>query len=437
MIIDDNSTLRRSMELALQEEGYEVSTAASGREGLNMVKNGFAELVFLDLKLPDGSGIDVLHEIKEFNDDIVVVVITAYGRVESAVQAMKLGAYDYITKPFEIEEIKFVIKKSLENLNLKNQIRRDINRFDSLIGKSAKMKTVYDIIEKVVRSEATTVLIEGETGTGKGLVARTLHNNSHRKEMPFVDINCSSIPEPLIESELFGYERGAFTDAVRLKKGLIEQADGGTLFLDEVGDLRPSIQVKLLKIIDEKIFRRVGGIKDIKVNVRIVTATNKNLKELVEEGQFREDLYYRLKVVPVYTPALRERKEDIPLLADYFLQKFTDEFKKKPKSISPKSMNLLIDYRWPGNVRELKNTLERICLLEDSATITPDQLFLSTEEPQPSEIPKQHDLSGMSLAELERYWIQRTLEQVDYNKSRAATILGVSRQTLRKKLNLT
>ena len=436
LIVDDNITLRRSLELSLAEEGYEVSTAGTGREGLTKVENGLAELVFLDLKLPDISGIEVLRRIKEIDKDIVVVVITAYGKVESAVKAIKLGAYDYINKPFEIDEINIIIEKSLETLNLKKQIERDTIKFDAIIGNSPRMKAVYEIIEKIIMSSATTVLIQGETGTGKGLAARMIHNRSSRRDKPFMDINCSSIPENLIESELFGYEKGAFTDAKKLKKGLIEQADGGTLFLDEIGDLQPSAQVKLLKVIEEKVFKRVGGTKDIEIDVRIIAATNKKIQELVTGGNLREDLYYRLKVVPLYMPPLRDRKEDIPLLVDYFILKYCNEFKKNVKSISPEAIEILVNYEWPGNVRELKNTIERICLLENADLIIPRHLSLGAEELISPKSFQEHLLRGRTLKEMEKFYIEEILKEVDNNKSKAARILGISRQTLRKKLNL-
>lgn len=436
LIIDDNVTLRRSLELSLAEDGYEVSTAGTGEDGLTKVKNGLAELVFLDLKLPDMNGIEVLRRIKEINEDIIVVVITAYGAVKSAVEAMKLNAYDYVTKPFEIDEIKLIIEKSSENISLKTQIKQYKCRFDNIIGESPKMRSIYEVIEKIVQSNATTVLIYGETGTGKGLLARTIHNNSARRIKPFIDINCSALPDNLIESELFGYEKGAFTDAKQLKKGLIEQADGGTLFIDEAGELQPSVQVKLLKVIDEKTFRRVGGVKDIKVDIRIIAATNRDLKKLASSGHFREDLYYRLKVVTIHAPALRERKDDIPLLADYFLNKFSNEFKKKIKSVSPEAMEILVNQGWTGNVRELKNTVERICLLEDTEVITPEHLFSGSEEISSSKTTQIGGLVGMTLEEIEKLCIKKTLKEVDNNKSKAAEILGISRHTLRKKLGL-
>ncbi len=435
LIVDDNVTLRRSLELSLVEEGYEVSTAGTGGEGLVKVNDGLAELVFLDLKLPDIGGLDVLRKIKEIDESIVVVVITAFGKIESAVKAMKIGAYDYITKPFEIDEIKVMIQQAFENINLKSQIKRDINKFDTFIGNSRKMKDMLEIIEKIVRSNATTILIQGETGTGKGLAARNIHNMSSRKDKAFVDINCSSIPENLIESELFGFEKGSFTDAKKLKRGLIEQADGGSLFLDEIGDLQPSVQVKLLKVIDEKMFRRLGGVKDMRVDVRIIAATNKNFEELIEKGYFREDLYYRLNVVPVYMPPLRECKEDIPLIAKYLLAKFNNEFKRKIKTISAEAMEILINYKWPGNVRELKNTIERICLLEDTDSITSQQLRLATDKTVSREYGPVPVCEDRTLKELEKSWIETILQKVGYNKSRAAKILGISRQTLKKKLD--
>ena len=435
LIVDDNLTLRRSLELSLIEEGYEVATVATGREGIKKVEDGLADLVFLDLRLPDIGGLEVLRRMKEIERDIIVIVITAYGKVESAVQAIKLGAFDYINKPFEIDEILIIVEKSIETLNLRNQIRRDTGRFDSLQGKSAKMKSVFQLIDKIVKSDTTTVLIQGETGTGKGMAARTIHNNGARRDRAFVDINCNSLPENLIEAELFGYEKGAFTDAKKLKKGLIEQADGGTLFLDEIGDLRAATQVKLLKVIDEKIFRRIGGLKDIEVDVRIVAATHRDLKKLMIEGLFRKDLYYRLKVVPVEMPPLRERKEDIPLLSDYFLDKYSEEFKKKKQDISPEAMNMMMDYHWPGNVRELMNILERICLLEDTQVITPRHLLLVIDEAIPMEPKQLSSLFGRNLKEIEKLCIVEALKQADNNKSRAARILGISRQTLRKKLN--
>jgi DNA-binding NtrC family response regulator len=436
LIVDDNVTLRRSLELSLAEDGYEVSTAGTGEDGLIKVKNGLAELVFLDLKLPDMSGIEILRRIKEINEDIIVVVITAYGDVKSAVEAMKLNAYDYITKPFEIDEIKLIIEKSSENLSLKTQIKQYKCRFDNIIGKSQKMRFIYEVIEKIVQSKATTVLIYGETGTGKGLLARTIHDNSARKIKPFIDISCSALQDNLIESELFGYEKGAFTDAKQLKKGLIEQADGGTLFIDEVGELQPSLQVKLLKVIDEKTFRRVGGVKDIRVDIRIIAATNRNLEKLIASGHFREDLYYRLKVVTIYAPPLRERKSDIPLLTDYFLTKFNTEFKKKIKSVSSEAMDKLINQGWTGNVRELKNTIERICLLEDTEIINPEHLFSGSEEIPSSKTTQFGGLTGLTLEEIEIFCIKKTLKDVNNNKSKAAEILGISRHTLRKKIGL-
>jgi DNA-binding NtrC family response regulator len=434
LIIDDNETLRRSLELSLTEEGYEVSTAGTGREGLRMLREGFAELVLVDLKLPDANGIDVLRKVKEATDDTIVVVITAYGEVDTAVEAMKLGAYDYINKPFEFEAIKITLKKALEKLNLKKQMKRDFGRFDNIIGESDGMRSVFDTIDKIVRSEATTVLIQSETGTGKGLIARTIHGHSTRRDRPFVEINCSSIPENLVESELFGYEGGAFTGASKLKKGLVEQADGGTLFLDEIGDLAPDAQVKLLKVIDEKVFRRLGGIRDIQVDVRIMAATNRNLRGLVEEKLFRDDLYYRLTVVPVIIPPLRERTEDIPLIADYFLEKYCQEFKKKRKSLSQDAVKKLIQYGWPGNVRELKNTIERVCLLEDAEIITSDLITLRTGTERPPEDSHPLKAGELTLEEMEKAYIEETLRENANNKSRAAKILGISRHTLRRKL---
>src|SRR5512147_205201 len=360
LVADDEQSMREFLDIMLKKEGYKVSLASNGEEVSKLVENDLFDLVLLDIRMPKLDGISALKKIKANTPETVVIMITAYASADTAIKAMKEGAYDYITKPFKIEEIKLIIKNALEKKNLQKenillkQVVRDRYHFDNIIGQSPKMVTLYDLLEKVSPTK-TNILITGESGTGKELVAKAIHYNSPRKDKPFVTLNCGAIPESLIESELFGHMKGAFTDAIATKKGLFEMADEGTIFLDEISELPLLMQVKLLRVLQDKEFKRVGGTEDIRVDARIIAATNKDLEEAVKEKRFREDLFYRLNVIQIKLPSLRERREDIPLLADHFLKKFSTELSKAMTAVSPEADRLLRDYNYPGNVRELQN----------------------------------------------------------------------------------
>src|SRR5512143_180085 len=370
LVVDDEHLIRWTLEQHLTKEGYEVHTVEDGEKALALMPELTPDLVLLDNQLPGMNGIEVLGKIKQTEKDVIVIMITAHGLLESAVKAMKLGAYDYLSKPFNLDEITITIRKALETVSLREEVKilkeqqKTTFRPYNIIGKSRAIQTVLDMIQKIALSDASTVLIQGESGTGKELVARAVHMHSARSDKPFMAINCAAMPETLLESELLGHEKGAFTDAKTQKKGLLELADGGTVFLDEVGDMPYSMQAKLLRVLEDKTFKRIGGVKDISVDVRIISATNQDLKELMTEGRFRKDLYYRLQVVPIFLPPLKERKEDILPLARYFIETFNAEFHKNVKEISEKAREFLVQYEWPGNVRELKNVIERAMILE-------------------------------------------------------------------------
>ncbi|MDY6951551.1 MAG: sigma-54 dependent transcriptional regulator, partial [Thermodesulfobacteriota bacterium] len=379
LVVDDDRGMREFLEIMLTQEGYRVKCASGGQEALSLCKKHEFDLVITDLKMPKVDGIDFLKGVKNISPETMVVLITAYASGESAVTAMQEGAYDYLEKNFDIEDLKGIVRDALDKKGIKKddalfiQGVKDAVSFGRLIGKSDQMLKVYSLIKKVADTRAN-VLILGESGTGKELVAQAIHENSARKDKPFVVINCGGIPEHLLESELFGYMKGAFTGAYSDKPGLFEVAQGGTIFLDEIGELPPLLQVKLLRVIQEKAFRRVGGSKDITVDVRIIAATNQDLEKKVEDGSFREDLYYRLHVIPVNIPPLRERKEDIPVLTKHFIERYSREFSKEIKKISAYAMELLMGYRFPGNVRELENIIERSVALETSNIVLPENL---------------------------------------------------------------
>jgi len=446
LIIDDEKTIRWSLGEALKESGYEVFEAESGEKGIETFREQAIELVLLDLKLPGDSGMDVLRQIKGEDPGVPVIMMTAYGEVETAVDAMRGGAYDFVLKPFTLEKLKVTIGNALENQQLKSEIEYFKQRstpqpgFKEFIGQSPAMLDIFEKLKKIGQSKANTILITGESGAGKELVARTIHSCSHSETRPFMEINCASVPETLLESELFGYEKGAFTDAKTRKKGLVELAEGGTLFLDEIGEMGITLQSRLLRVIENKTFRRVGGVQDLRVNTRIVAATNRDLEKEIEEKNFRKDLYYRLKVIPIHVPPLRDRKEDVPLLVNHFIDRFNRELGKRVKPVSRDVMQLLIEYDWPGNVRELKNVIERAMLLDAEEELMAEHL--------PSEIYKEGadsprrsaqvvpNFYPMTLREMERIQIKNTLQQTNGNKSKAALILGISRQTLREKLKV-
>jgi two-component system response regulator AtoC len=446
LIIDDEKTIRWSLGEALKESGYEVCDSGSAEKGVELFKQKSADLVLLDLKLPEKSGIEVLKQIKSVDPSVPVIMMTAYGEVDTAVEAMKNSAYDFILKPFALEKLKVTIANALEAHRLKTEVaymsekRTRKNVFNNFIGHSAAMQEIFEKIKKIGESKANTILITGESGAGKELVARAIHACSYDEPRPFMEINCAAVPETLLESELFGHEKGAFTDAKTRKKGLVELAEGGTLFLDEIGEMGITLQARLLRVLENKTFRRVGGVQDLHVNTRIISATNRDLKLAIEEKTFRKDLYYRLKVIPIHIPSLRERKEDIPLLVHYFIDRFNKELGKHVKPLKRPVMEALVDYDWPGNVRELRNVIERAMLLDAEDEILLDHLpqeIRASEKTSAGRSTASAHLTSyfpMTLKEVEKIQIQKTLKQTNGNKSKAATILGISRQTLREKL---
>ncbi len=425
LIVEDNEYVLGSIKLLLSKEGYDVTTATDGPAAIELFKKRQYDLVIADIKMPQMDGMELLQRLKNESPDISVIMMTAFGSIKNAVEAMKMGACDYITKPISSEEIKLVIQKVFEKQDLITEVRtlreelEGRYKLDNIIGKNQKMQEIYDLILNVSSTDAT-VLIMGETGTGKELVARSIHFNSGRKNKPFVTVNCSAMPEALLESELFGHEHGAFTGAVKQKLGRFELANGGTIFFDEMGDLSPSIQTKLLRVLQEKEFERVGGNQTIKVDVRIIAATNKDLSTAIKQGTFREDLFYRINVIPIILPPLRERKEDIPLLAAHFLEKYCAILKKDIRAISNDSMNAMLSYNWPGNVRELENIIERAVIMakntiitdinlskEGARTITPsDSLTISFEDNHITELMYE-DFMGYC----EKQYITKTLEK--------------------------
>ncbi len=455
LVADDELNMRRVLEAMLRREGYEVITAANGVEAMGgMGTKGGVHTVITDLKMPGLDGMGLLKRLSAEYPDVPVVMITAHGSVESAVEAVKLGAFDYLEKPFEQEQIRQVVAKALNTYAL---ARRDARpeepsghgRF-RLVGQSPAIRTIYGVVEKVANTPST-VLISGESGTGKELIARALHENSSRHAGPFIKINCAAIPKTLMESELFGYDKGAFTGAVGAKPGRFELAHGGTLFLDEIGEIPIEMQVKLLRVLQESEFERVGGIKTIKVDVRLVTATNRDLLAEVGAGAFREDLFYRLNVVPIHIPPLRERREDIPLLADHFIAKFNDRLKKEIVAITPEAIERLVAYQWPGNIRELENLMERTILFCEGPEIRVSDLppeVAGASTPQsastPSHAPGEETLrpAPESLKEavraeterVERELIQRALDATGGNVTQAARKLKISRKSLQTKM---
>ncbi len=446
LVADDEQSMREFLDIMLKKEGYKVSLACNGEEVGKLVENDLFDLVLLDIRMPKMDGISTLRKIKASTPETVVIMITAYASADTAIKAMKEGAYDYITKPFKVEEIKLIIKNALEKKNLQKenillkQVVRDRFHFGNIIGQSPKMVALYDLLEKVSPTK-TNILITGESGTGKELVAKAIHYNSPRKEKPFVTLNCGAIPESLIESELFGHMKGAFTDAIATKKGLFEVADEGTIFLDEISELPLLMQVKLLRVLQDKEFKRVGGTEDIRVDVRIIAATNKDLEEAVKEKRFREDLFYRLNVIQIKLPPLRERKEDIQILASHFLKKYSQELSKAISKISPEALQILLNYEYPGNVRELQNIIERAVALEGSQELTPHNLssYLSEQPllkkgPIDIEIPSEGiDLEKM-VEDLERSLLLKALDRTKGIKKKAAELLHINFRSMRYRL---
>ena len=449
LVVDDEPLVRWSLREGLEKAGYQVSLAESGEEALRILSEESQDLVLLDNRLPGSQGVEVLGPMKELDPDMVVIMITAHADVKTAVEAMKLGAFDYFTKPFEIEEIVVAVEKALETTKLKREVTHLLREqeerwgFGNVIAKSKAMEKVIETAKKVAASETTTVLLEGDTGTGKDLIARAIHFASSRAREPFVPISCSALPENLLESELFGYEKGAFTDAKTSKKGLFETGNGGSVYLDEIGDVKPSLGIKLLRVIEEKTFRRVGGTKDIKVDVRIIAATNRDLEKLVKEGAFREDLYFRLKVVPIVIPPLRDRREEIIPLAKFFIGNFCREYRRNSKIMSREAEEIMENYDWPGNVRELRNVIERAVILEPGDEILATHLPFDILRPKMDEVERVQGLAipaeGISLEKVEEDLIKAALSMAKGNQSEAARLLDLSRDTLRyraKKLGL-
>ena len=445
LVIDDSPEIVNLFSDYLQTEGYEVDTAGDGAIGISLVERNSYDLIVTDLKMPGTDGMEVLKYIREHSPDTLCIILTGYGTVKSAVEAIKMGAFDYLTKPVKMDEILVTFQRAFEyrdlkreNLHLRSQLKKKY-RFENIIGDSEEMQKVFEVIEKVADTDST-VLILGESGTGKELVAKAIHYNSYRREKPFVPVNCAAIPGELLESELFGHEKGAFTNAIRMRIGRFELANGGTVFLDEIGDMNPMLQSKLLRVLQERQFERVGGIKTIKTDIRIIAATHQNLKALVQQRKFREDLYYRLNVIPIEIPPLREKKSDIPLLAHYFLDQFNRRKKKRIRGIREDAMARLVQYEWPGNVRELENTIERVIILLDGDFVTPAdlpdkfQVIPRRETTPPADIPE----SGISLDdavnEFERNLIMQALIKTGWVKNKAAQLLNLNRTTLIEKI---
>ncbi|MCD6526053.1 MAG: sigma-54-dependent Fis family transcriptional regulator [Desulfuromonas sp.] len=442
LVVDDEHLIRWSLEQSLKKQGYRVNTAGSGEDALEFVRRESPDMVFLDIQLPGIDGIETLEKIKEIDSDISVIMITALGVLETAVKAMQLGAYDYINKPFNLDEVSVVLRKALETQALKKEVehlRTEKKRTQSasrIVARSVHMENVLDMVAKIAQSDAATVLIQGESGTGKELIARALHYDSPRSEQPFMAINCAAVPETLLESELMGHEKGAFTDAKSLKKGLFEMANGGTVFLDEIGDMPMGTQAKLLRVLEERSFRRIGGTKDIHVDVRIVAATNKELLKAIEDGSFRKDLYYRIQVIPIYLPPLRERPDDILPLAHHFVQHFNAEFGKNVRGFSPSAEKYLIEYDWPGNIRELRNVIERASILESGDVLKLELLpreMLSHTPATPGgsfQLPPE----GIDIEVVEKQLIQQALTLSSGNQSQAARKLHLGIDAFRYRM---
>ncbi|MBI3995574.1 MAG: sigma-54-dependent Fis family transcriptional regulator [Nitrospirae bacterium] len=437
LVVDDEPNMLGLFKKVLEKEGYEVATASSGEEAVKMLGTEWFDLLIADLKMPGLSGLELLKKVKSLVPTLPCIMLTAHGTIDSAVAAMKEGAYDYLTKPINNEEIKMTVKKALDLHRLTREVEHLRERVGmesgsaNFIGRSKPMRDLYHLIQRVAGSN-TTILIHGESGTGKELVARSIHQQSARRDRPFVTIDCGALPETLLESELFGHVRGSFTGAISNKKGLFEEAHGGTLLLDEIGDTTAAFQSKLLRVLQENEIRPVGSNKTIKMDVRVLAATNKDLKKNVEQKAFREDLYYRLAVVPIMIPPLRQRKEDIPLLADHFIRKYCERNRLEIKWISPKAMRLLADAPWPGNVRELENVIERAVLMSQGAEITTDALFMEPVKEESGDPLRQVIRTTTETVEKEK--IAAATQQARGNRSRAAKLLGISRATLYNKL---
>jgi DNA-binding NtrC family response regulator len=440
LIVEDEAKMRRLLELNLAEDGHATLSAGDAESGLKLLRENSVDLVVTDLKLPGMNGLEFLQAIKRQNAALPVVVMTAFGSVETAVDAMKAGASDYVLKPFSLSEMRMVIRKELDVHNLREEnrsLREALGKryaHPNVVARSKKMQEVLATVDRVARTNST-VLLGGESGVGKDLIARAIHEKSRRAGGPFIKINSSAIPENLLESELFGYEKGAFTGATASKPGKFELADKGTLFLDEIGDVPPAIQVKLLRVLQEREFERLGGTRTVKVDVRLIAATNRDLREALEQGTFREDLYYRLNVVPIDIAPLRQRKEDIPDLVNLFVSRFAGDSGKPVESITPEAMQILVNYHWPGNVRELQNIIERACALAKGTVLKAGDIHLDLRPAKTANDVAGFLPEGMTLEHWEDEMIQEALRRANGNKSQAARLLGLSRNALRYRLS--
>jgi DNA-binding NtrC family response regulator len=443
LVVDDEHLIRWSLEQQLRREGHQVRVAATAADALQAARADMPDVVLLDVRLPDGDGVEVLERLRGMDAEVIVILITAHGSVGPAVRAMKLGAADYLMKPVDPDELAVTIRRGLETRTLRREVARfqaevqDGARLADLVGASPLTLQLRGLIERIAQSGTTTVLLEGESGTGKDLVARIIHFESARAAAPFVAVNCVALPEHLLESELFGHERGAFTDAKAAKKGLFEQADGGTVYLDEIGDMKADLQAKLLRLIEEKTFRRIGGVRDLRVDVRIIAATNRDLVRALDAGQFRKDLYYRLRVFPLGLAPLRQRREDILPLAAHFLTRFGREMRRERLALASEAERALLEHDWPGNVRELRNVLERAIILAPGDTLElehlPPEIAAGETTGLPTEAPTL-PAEGLSLEEVERQLVRQALDATGGNQVRAARLLGISRDALRTRM---
>ena len=439
LVVDDEPLIRWSLAERLTAEGYRVIEAESAAGALAKHDEG-VDLVLLDYRLPDGDGLSVLRRIKERDADTLVILLTAYASVDAAVDAMKHGAYHFANKPFNLDEIALLVEKALETTRLRREVRAlrasqaQPFSFDRIVGESQALGSVKALLKKVASSPASTVLLTGESGTGKDLAAKAIHYNSNRASKPFMNITCSALPEALLESELFGHERGAFTGADRQKRGLLETADGGTVFLDEIGEMVPGLQAKLLRFLEEKTFKRVGGSVDIHVDIRVIGATNRNLQVEVREGRFREDLFYRLNVLPITLPPLRERADDIPMLVSFYVDAYNTEFKKRIRGVTPEALKKMQNYAWRGNVRELRNAVERAMLLAEGDTLTLDDFAGAITDSMRLGDRVELPAAGIELDQLERSLVEQALERTGWNQTRAAVLLGLNRDQIRYRI---